>query len=108
MHRLNGRYAQWFNDRHELSGHLFQDRFHSRLIESEGHLLEVLRYIYRNPVDAGICVLPEDWIWSSYSATIGRASAPPFLSPELVLKLFSVDQRRAVRFLAAFVADARR
>ena len=106
MHRLNGRYAQWFNDRHELDGHLFQGRFHSTLIESEGHLLETLRYIYRNPVTAGLCVVPEDWAWSSYPATTGLASAPTFLSTGMVLALFGADRRRARLHLAAFVADA--
>ena len=108
MHRLNGRYAQWFNDRHELDGHLFQDRFHSTLIERDGHLLEALRYIYRNPVTAGACVAPEDWIWSSYGATTGRAPAPAFLSSEIVLELFSADARRARRHLAEFVAGSAR
>jgi REP element-mobilizing transposase RayT len=106
MHRLNGRYAQWFNDRHELSGHLFQGRFHSTLIEGEGHLLETVRYVYRNPVEAGLSAAPEDWAWSSYSATTGRAPAPAFLSDKLVLELFSADPSRARRHLAAFVGGS--
>jgi putative transposase len=107
MHRLNGRYAQWFNDRHELDGHLFQGRFHSTVIEREGHLLEALRYIYRNPVTAGTCAVPEDWRWSSYAATIGTATSPSFLSRGIALELFSGDLRRARQLLAAFVSDDR-
>src|SRR5687768_457095 len=34
MHRLNFLYAQGFNDRYERTGHLFQNRFGARLIES--------------------------------------------------------------------------
>lgn len=108
MHRLSGRYAQWFNDRYELSGHLFQGRFHSELIESEGHLLEVVRYVYLNPERAGLCTAPEAWPWSSYAATIGKAEAPTFLSIGMVLELFGSDRRRGSHRLAAFVDDSRR
>jgi putative transposase len=38
MHRLNGLYAQGFNDRYERSGHLFQNRFGARLIDDDRRL----------------------------------------------------------------------
>ena len=38
MHRLNARYAQSFNARYERAGHLFQNRFGARFVESEEHL----------------------------------------------------------------------
>ena len=41
MHRLNSGYAQWFNRKYEFDGHLFQSRFHSVLLESTWHLLEL-------------------------------------------------------------------
>jgi putative transposase len=106
MHRLNGRYAQWFNDRHEFVGHLFQGRFGSILIEREAHLLEVARYVFLNPVRAGVCELPDQWPWSSYRATIGQVGVPRFLSPDMTLELFGDDRRRARQWLAAFVTDA--
>jgi len=31
MHRLNGVYAQRFNERHDRVGHLFQERFHAEV-----------------------------------------------------------------------------
>ena len=40
MQRLSGMYAQSFNHRHELSGHLFEGRFDSTVVESNWHLLE--------------------------------------------------------------------
>ncbi len=104
MHRLNGRYAQWFNDRYDVTGHLFQGRFHSVLIESEGHLLEVVRYVFLNPVRANVCATPGAWAWSSYSATVGNAPVPAFLSVEMVLELFGLDRRGRAR-LASFVSQ---
>ena len=70
MQRLKCEYAAYFNARHLLEGHLFKQRFDSRLIESEDHLDEVLRYIALNPVRAGLCEHPSEWPWSSfYDAT---------------------------------------
>jgi putative transposase len=106
MHRLNGLYAQWFNSRHDLRGHLFQDRFHSVLVEGEGHLLEVVRYIFLNPVRANACKTPRAWIWSSYSATVGEAPEPRFLAVEMVLELFGSDRDRGRARLASFVTEA--
>lgn len=64
LHRVNGLYAQQFNDRHGRRGHLFEERFHSELIETEEHLLAAIRYVLANPVAAGLCRRPQDWAWS--------------------------------------------
>jgi putative transposase len=64
MQRLNGYYAQAFNHRHRRSGHLFQGRYGSRLVQTDAHLLATARYIEMNPVTAGICTVPTDWPWA--------------------------------------------
>ena len=70
MQRLNSTYAAYFNARFSHVGHLFQQRFISRLIDSEEYFAEALRYIAFNPVRAGLCDYPADWAWSSfYGAT---------------------------------------
>ena len=47
------------------TGHLYQGRFKSFPIQSDGHLLTVMSYVERNPVRANIIELAEDWQWSS-------------------------------------------
>lgn len=47
------------------TGHLYQRRFKSFPIQSDGHLLTVMSYVERNPVRANIIELAEDWQWSS-------------------------------------------
>lgn len=54
MHMLNGRYAQFYNWRHNRKGHVFQDRFKAYLIKDDLHLLTVLRYIHQNGVRAKV------------------------------------------------------
>jgi putative transposase len=70
MQRLKGDYADYFNGRYSFEGHLFQQRFGSRLLETEEYFSDALRYIAMNPVKAGLCEHPADWPWSSfYGAT---------------------------------------
>ncbi len=61
---LNGTYARGFNQRHGRFGHLFAQRFSSRLIHSEEYLYDACSYVLLNPVKAGICDRVEDWPWS--------------------------------------------
>jgi REP-associated tyrosine transposase len=64
LKRLNGLYAQGFNERHERGGHLFGDRFWASLIETEEHFRAACWYVVCNPVRAGLCDEPEDWPWT--------------------------------------------
>src|SRR5712691_4084925 len=64
MHRLNGLYAQRFNERHDRVGHLYQERFHAKVIRDEEHLENSCSYVLANPVRAGLCTSPEEWPWS--------------------------------------------
>jgi putative transposase len=85
MRRLNQIYAQWFNHRHDRVGHLFEQRYWSRLLETEADVLAVVRYIAGNPVRAGLCDRPEEWPWSSAGASAGVVRAPSLLDAEWML-----------------------
>jgi putative transposase len=105
MQDLNSCYAQQFNRRYGLEGHAFFRRYHSDMIEHEGHLLEAARYIPNNPVRAGLSQRAEDWPWSSYPAHLGLCPPPPFLSTGWLLELFGRDPRQARTRYRAFVED---
>jgi REP element-mobilizing transposase RayT len=64
QHRLNGVYARRFNLRHGRVGHLFQDRFHARVIEDDEHFGNACEYVWNNPVRSGMCIEPHEWPWS--------------------------------------------
>jgi putative transposase len=100
MHWLGTCTAQAFNRRHERTGHLYQGRFGSRLIYDDNYLLEVARYLPLNPVRAGLCSAPDDWPWSSYSATAGLRPGPHFLDAAPFL-----DVLGSTAAYAAWVAD---
>lgn len=105
MRRLNGAYAQWFNRRHGVDGHLFQGRFHAAPVLGTWHLLESLRYIALNPVASGLCDRPAAWRWSSYGALVGTRPALPFLWVDGLLPLFGEDVEAARTSFASFVED---
>ena len=75
MHRLNGRYARAFNERHERSGALFQGRFHTRVIDSDEYLERLGAYVPDNPVRAGLCETRDEWPWSWCSWEVDAAMA---------------------------------
>jgi REP-associated tyrosine transposase len=108
MQDLNSRYAAGFNWRCGLTGHLFQGRFHSILVEREEHFLELARYLMLNPVRAGLCARPGEWRWSSYRATLGSDAKPPFLTLEPLLRRFGGTSVTARLRFGAFVEDVDR
>jgi REP element-mobilizing transposase RayT len=108
MQWLNGRYAQDFNHRHAFEGHLFQGRFYSGQVEGDWHLIELARYLARNPVEAGLCRRPCEWRWSSYRTVAGLepAGAARFLDVRRVLAIFGPSPTIARKRFRDFVADA--
>src|ERR1700730_923313 len=50
MHWLTTAYTVYFNRRHHHAGHLFQGRYKSIVLEAEGYLLTLSRYLHLNPV----------------------------------------------------------
>jgi hypothetical protein len=68
---INISYAYYFNRTYQRCGHLFQDRFRSELVDNDGYLLGVSRYIHNNPVKAGIVTELSKYRWSSYNIYSG-------------------------------------
>ena len=105
MRQLNGIYTQRINKRHGRVGHLFQGRFKAVLVQKDSHLLEACRYVVLNPVRAKRVHRPEEWIWSSYGATAGRAKLHPCLVTDWVLKQFGSKRKIAEANYRKFVRD---
>jgi putative transposase len=103
MHLLHTRYLRAFNERHARTGHVFGERYRVATIEGDAHLLMAVRYVARNPVEAGLCAAPCDWPWSSYAQLVGAAPALSFLSRAHALSLFDHRPQRAVELVRRFV-----
>lgn len=105
MRDLNGRFAR---DRHRLRGargHVFGERYHGGIVQRDAHLIAAVRYIARNPVEAGICRHARDWPWSSHrDLCAGRTTA--VLHPDRVLRYFATDPSDARRGYQRLVEES--
>ena len=66
MQRLNTTYAKYYNKKYNRIGYVFRDRYKSEGIYNEEQLYNCIKYIYDNPVKAGICNRPEEYPYSNY------------------------------------------
>ena len=66
------RYSAAINARLRVTGHLFQSRYGSAMMD-EDHLMVAARYVALNPVRARLVQQAQDWRWSSVGAhLVGR------------------------------------
>jgi putative transposase len=87
------RYTRMINSREGWRGHLWQERFHSFVMD-ERHLIAAARSVERNPVRARLCAQPEDWSWSSARAHLAGAG-DELVSVRPLLELIS-DRARFI------------
>jgi REP element-mobilizing transposase RayT len=69
------------------TGHLFERRYRSMLVDTDAYWLALVRYIHRNPVEAGIVADCADYPWSSHGCYLGRAR-PVWLTTAPTLAMF--------------------
>lgn len=103
MRHINGVYTQRFNRRYKEDGQLFRGRYKAVLIDGDGYLLEVLRYIHRNPVRTGLVQDPGDFPWSSHPGYLSRAQKWDWLYKDFLLAMFSTKSSTAKKAYAEFV-----
>ena len=96
MHYLNGSYTTYINVKRKRSGHLFQGRFKSIVVDRDSYLGELSRYIHLNPVRAGLAQKPEDYPFSSYRAYL-KPTKDDLVSTEALLDLVGGGKDRARR-----------
>ena len=87
MRHIDGVYTQRFNRVQRRDGPLFRGRYKSIIVDAENYLVQVSRYIHRNPVEAKIVDNIAEYEWSSYPAYIARSFCPEWLTTSEVLKL---------------------
>ncbi len=91
--RIGAKYVYWYNGKYQRTGHLFQDRFKSEVVEDERYLFTVIRYIHQNPLKAGCCTRLEDYPYSSFQEYIGKADlinleeVEQYISREAVIEM---------------------
>lgn len=102
MKRLTQRYAQHFNRAYSRTGHLWESRYRSSLVDSATYLLTCYRYIELNPVRAGLVSSAARYRWSSFAANaLGKRL--DFISPHPgYLQLGQSEDQRLDAYLRLF------
>jgi hypothetical protein len=85
------------------TGHLFERRYRAILVDTDAYWLALVRYIHRNPVEAGIVADCADYPWSSHCSYLGRA-CPTWLTTAPTLAMFGGSTIEAIASYHRFVA----
>ena len=93
MRHINGVYTQRFNRQHKTDGQLFRGRYKAVLVEADSHLLEVLRYIHRNPLRAGLAKKLDEFAWSSHQGYLSAAKQWAWLHKDFLLTMLCEKKR---------------
>lgn len=93
MHSLNTAYVRYYNKKYERHGHLFQERFESKIVDTEAYHLAVTAYIHNNPyIIEAYNGKEEQYQYSSYGIYLGiREDRHKIIETGFIRELFGED-----------------
>ena len=99
MHSLNTAYVRYYNSKYNRHGHLFQERFQSRILDSDRYNLAVSAYVHNNPKDIpDYSGREEDYPYSSYGIYLGkRKDTYNIIDKSFIMELFHAKDESFVR-----------
>jgi putative transposase len=105
MRHVDGVYTQLFNRLHTCDGSLFRGRYKAILVDADTYLLDLVRYIHRNPLRAGLVRRLDRYPWSSHIAYLYRSSRWAWLYREPVLSMLCRAGDDAAKAYRSFMAQ---
>ncbi len=103
LRHIDGVYTQRFNRRHGHDGPLFRGRYKALLIEADPYLLQLVRYIHRNPLEAGLAQTLEDYPWSSHQGYLSVSSKWKWLYKDPVWEMLAGNPSARIKAYRKFV-----
>jgi REP element-mobilizing transposase RayT len=104
MRHVDGVYTQRFNRNHDCDGPLFRGRYKAILVDADRYLLELVRYIHRNPLSAGLTERLGSYPWSSHRGYLSRARTWDWLHKDYVLGMLATKEADRLRLYREFVS----
>jgi len=104
IHYLNSSYANWFRNKHQIIGPIFQGRFKSILVDADNYALILSAYIHLNPLRAGIVRQLEDYPWSSYLDYLNLRK-PNISDPSFILKSIDNNTFNSIKSYREYVIE---
>jgi len=105
MRHLNGLYTQRFNRRHGFDGQLFRGRYKSILVCNDSHLLQLVRYIHKNPLKAGVVKEMQDYEWSSYKGYLSYSRKWKWLHKDYIFSMITPQKKGRLKPFIEFMQD---
>lgn len=98
MQSLNTAYTVYYNVKRKRSGHLFQGRYKSIVVEVDSYFAELTRYIHLNPVRAKLVTKPIDYAWSSYNSYLHHKN-DSLIDIDRIKRLLGMDLKQYRNFV---------
>jgi len=105
MRHLNGVYTQRYNLRHGCDGTLFRGRYKSILVDADSYVLQLARYIHKNPLTAGLVKRLGQYAWSSHKGYLSKAKKWNWLYKDFVLQMLTAQISSQIRVYKQFMAQ---
>ena len=114
MRHFNISYTSYYNWKHDRTGHLYQGRYKSFLVDADNYLQEVSRYVHLNPIRVRLrsgMTLDEknkylrNYPWSSYGGYLSLDRRRGFLQAEEVFAYFGGDTAKGRKKYEEFVTE---
>ena len=93
MQWFGATYTRRYNVCHKRTGHLFQGRFKSFLIQDDSYLLRLSCCIHRNPLRAGMVKRLSGYKWSSYPVYAYNKEPEEWANYQFILNMFQGGQK---------------
>lgn len=88
VHSLTTRYSAYINKKYDRTGHLFENRYFSKPVETEHYLLTLQRYIHQNPPNM------QRYYWSSYREYVGKEE---ITDTKFILSMYGNSKNDAIK-----------
>lgn len=105
MRHLNGIYTQRYNVSHSCDGTLFRGRYKSILVDADNYVLQLVRYIHRNPLKAGLVKRLDQYVWSSHKGYLSKAKKWNWIYKHFVLDMLTTQINSQILIYKQFMAQ---
>jgi len=105
MRHINGVYTQRFNRKHRCDGQLFRGRYKAILVEADSFLLQLVRYIHRNPYRAGLVDRLDSYPWSSHKGYRSRDGKWNWLHKTAILSMLNDKENQQRKAYRQFISE---
>ena len=90
---------------HGCDGTLFCGRYKSNLVDADGYVLRLVRYIHRNPLETGLVKRLDRYSWSSHKGYLSKAKKWNWLYKDFVLQMLTESKSSRIQAYGQFMTQ---